>query len=178
MFRRAIARVIVSAACVLGIAALLACGDDELCDTECVGGRLQQVCCKTGEVCPDIAPFCDRGSGVCTDGDCTPGSDDASTDANVDAGLVCGSSTCNAGEVCVQTQRPSGACLLPDDAGTCPDGLPPTGPCCNSAAATYACKPLPATCNGVLTCPCANLCETGCTCDVAAPDLACTCTTP
>lgn len=172
-------RVIVSVACALGVVAVFACGDDQLCDTECVNGRLTQVCCKSGEECPDIADFCDLGNGLCSDGDCSPAGD-ASADTNVDAGLVCGSSTCNPGEVCVEMQTSGGGCQLPDDGGLCPGNVAPVGGCCMSAAMTYACKPLPATCNGTLACTCAtpSLCASTCMCTpFSGTGITCACPT-
>jgi hypothetical protein len=65
-------RVIVSfVACALVVVALLACGEDELCDAQCVDGHLEQICCKSGSICAEPAAFCDLGGGRCIKGSCT-----------------------------------------------------------------------------------------------------------
>jgi hypothetical protein len=86
--------------------------------------------------------------------------DASHVDANVDT--KCGDQICHHGDACVVTMSGGGPCMPPDDTNMCPDGKPPEGACCNRTTTTYACKALPASCGGVLSCPCAaSLCECG-----------------
>jgi hypothetical protein len=87
-------------------------------------------------------------------GACRPASD-AGADA-ADGGFACGNSTCVAGETCVQSTTSGGACLPHDDAGACPVGSQPEGPCCGFSSVDYACRTTPAACHGTATCSCAS----------------------
>jgi hypothetical protein len=99
-----------------------------------------------------------------THGNGTGGSDAGQADA--DSGkrveTSCGTTTCVGSDVCVVTMSGGGPCLQPDPSGNCPDGLPPSGGCCNRTTTTYECKPLPSSCGGTLSCDCAqSLCQCG-----------------
>jgi hypothetical protein len=121
------------------------------CDSH---GEIAKGCCPTNAVCAPVAPYCDLGGGACAPGACP--SDAGAKDT------PCGTKTCTGGDVCVVTKSGGGPCLLPDDDGNCPDGLPPNGTCCNRMTTTYACEPLPTKCKGTLACPCAtSLCQCG-----------------
>jgi len=108
------------------------------------------------------------------------GGSDAATQGDVQqtGPISCNGQTCAADQACVVTTSSGGACLMPDDAGVCPDGTHTTG-CCDNVSITYACAKLPDACQGALACPCAtSLCECG-GCDVAdAGVLACECAYP
>ncbi len=176
-------RVIVTVgACALGVVALLACGDDELCDTECAGGRLTQTCCKAGATCADIAPFCDLGGGRCTTGDCTAdGGDDAPPDGTLtDVRTPCG--FCPLGTACIVTHF-GATCVPPDPSGHCPNGTTTSEMCCDKpSSTTYQCVQLPASCFGVPGCTCAaGLCTCnsgGATCQPSNDPLTLSCECP
>ena len=70
--------------------------------------------------------------------------------------------------------------MLPDDTGNCPDGLPPSGSCCNRTTTTYVCKALPSSCGSSLSCPCAgSLCQCGdCQLSKLPNTLSCSCFYP
>ncbi len=76
------------------------------------------------------------------------------------------------------TTAGGGPCIMPDDAGVCPNGTHSTG-CCDNTTTTYACAPIPSSCNGTLACPCAStLCQCG-GCNLAdAGVLECACLYP
>lgn len=127
---------------------------------------------------------CALASLLCACGGTTSSSgSDASTDASTDTTtgtILCDGTPCPSGQVCVVTTSSGGVCLIPDDAGLCPDGKPGTpGQCCNTVTTASACAPLPAACNGMLACPCASsLCQCG-GCDIAdAGTIACACLYP
>ena len=61
----------------------------------------------------------------------------------------CNGQTCKVGEACVVTTSGGGPCIMPDDAGVCPNGTHSTG-CCDNTTTTYACQALPAACGGAL----------------------------
>ena len=92
--------------------------------------------------------------------------------------VTCGTSTCAAGEICLVTTAGGGPCILPDDAGVCPNGTHSNG-CCSNVTTTYACKAVPSACGGSLACPCAStLCQCG-GCGIAdAGVMQCTCLYP
>lgn len=104
--------------------------------------------------------------------------DASHVDANVDTS--CGDQVCHHGDACVITTSGGGPCMLPDDAGLCPDGKPADGACCNRMTTTYECKPVPAKCAGTLACPCAeSLCQCGgCSLGGAPNTLSCGCFYP
>lgn len=97
---------------------------------------------------------------------------------HADVSTSCGTTTCTGGEICVVTTSSGGACMLPDDAGVCPDGTHTSG-CCSNVSTTYACKAVPSACGATLACPCAStLCQCG-DCNVAdAGVLQCRCLYP
>ncbi len=84
------------------------------------------------------------GSGGAGGGNCTP--------------------ACLTGSVCVGTGTEGGALIMPNDAGVCPAGSHPSGGTvafCERDLA-YGCQPIPAGCNGTITCACAStLCPSG-----------------
>ena len=100
------------------------------------------------------------------------------TQQQQNAPVDCNGQTCSGNEVCVVTTAGGGACILPDDAGVCPNGSHSTG-CCDNTTTTYACAALPDSCGGSLSCPCAeSLCQCG-GCGVAdAGVLSCECLYP
>jgi len=95
---------------------------------------------------------------------------DISAEVGADAGGVeCGDASCGAGDFCLVLLGPEcsqfgatcvtnfdccsgyccgGVCGVPGpDSGLCPDASAPTD--------TYECEPLPASCNGIVSCACA-----------------------
>ena len=83
--------------------------------------------------------------------------------SGADGNTSCGSTECAQGEVCVVETTSGGACLLPDDAGTCPAGTTYSGHCCGYVSTTYSCKPWPSGCGTTLSCVCAkSLCSDIC----------------
>jgi hypothetical protein len=84
------------------------------------------------------------GSGGAGGGDCTP--------------------ACGTGSVCVGTGTEGGVVIAPNDAGVCPTGSHLSGgsvPYCQRDL-SYGCQPIPAGCNGTITCACAGtLCPSG-----------------
>jgi len=90
----------------------------------------------------------------------------------------CNGQTCKSGEACVVTNAGGGPCIMPDDAGVCPNGSHSTG-CCDNTTTTYACAAIPSSCGGSLSCPCgSSLCQCG-GCNLAdAGVLSCTCLYP
>lgn len=106
---------------------------------------------------------------------------DPDAGATQEAGHIdvsCGTNACTGGEVCVVTTSGGGPCMLPDDAGVCPNGTHTSG-CCSNFSTTYACKGVPSACGATLACPCAStLCQCG-DCNVAdAGVLQCACLYP
>lgn len=70
---------------------------------------------------------------------------------------------CNRGSVCVKEQVSGGARIPEDDAGACPQGEHPNGSGTCERDATYMCQPIPAACNGTVSCACAQgLCFGSC----------------
>jgi hypothetical protein len=88
----------------------------------------------------------------------------------------CGTATCTSGDVCVASTTTGGACEMPGDGGTCPNGMTvPPDECCDNSSTSYACQRLPVACGGAATCECAaSLCVDGARCTgVAGTTLAC-----
>jgi hypothetical protein len=84
------------------------------------------------------------GSGGAGGGNCTP--------------------ACGTGSACVGTGTVGGAIITPNDAGVCPTGSHLAGGTASFCEAdlNYGCQPIPAGCNGTLTCACAGtLCPSG-----------------
>lgn len=101
-----------------------------------------------------------------------------STSSQATGPTPCNGQTCKVGEACVVTTAGGGACVMPDDAGVCPNGTHSTG-CCDNTTTTYACQALPAACGGALACPCAStLCQCGGCAIADAGVLQCQCMYP
>jgi hypothetical protein len=64
------------------------------------------------------------------------------------------SERCAAGSFCLGTGTEGGAILMPNDAGVCPAGSYNPGGAINTCVRqlSYACVPIPAACNGTITC--------------------------
>jgi len=94
-----------------------------------------------------------------------------------DGGAACGTMTCSAAQVCVRTNIQGGACVFPEDGGTCPAGTSAgSGPCCIRDP-SFACASRPDACASSLTCACAAsvLCAANYTCSMtSATEIVCT----
>ncbi len=102
-----------------------------------------------------------------------------STSGQATGPTECNGQTCKVGEACVVTTAGGGACVMPNDAGVCPNGTHQTSGCCDNTTTTYACAALPASCGGVLACPCAeSLCQCGGCAIADAGILTCACLYP
>ena len=81
---------------------------------------------------------------------------------------------CQTDQICVGTGTEGGAIIFPNDAGMCPVGSHVSDPGGSIAVCqrdlSYACGPMPSSCNGTLACDCAGLCPTagGYSCQVAS----------
>jgi len=94
-------------------------------------------------------------------------------------GGPCGTTSCNPGEMCVQTTTSGGACFAPSDGGACPPGTVMQGSCCVNMSTTSACQPIPAACGGSPSCACASTACGGCLCQgTTAGVLSCACLAP
>jgi hypothetical protein len=146
------------------------CGDvayEPICaggDWVCPQGTIRQAQCR----CLGILPGCVCGDvgWVCPDGGAPDGGEGGVGQDGSSGAVVCGDATCAKDEICFRQEPfPGGACYPPD--GGCPAGSSPSGSCC-VADPVYRCAPLPAACDGQLTCACAK--ETFC----KAPTINCT----
>jgi hypothetical protein len=118
--------------------------------------------CPSGTTCQGTSGFCvGTGCAAIQVFVCLPGS----TSGTMTCNPACGS-----GSVCVGTGTSGGAIIVANDAGVCPPGTHPTGfenRCDNDLG--YACQPIPAGCNGTVTCACASsLCASLHTCQSAS----------
>src|SRR3954470_9305471 len=91
---------------------------------------------------------------------------DAGTDAT--AGMTDCNPACASGSVCVGTGTQGGAVFFAD-AGVCPAGRHAQGNICIQNL-TFACMPIPSSCNGTATCACASsLCNGHGSCGAPSP---------
>jgi len=98
----------------------------------------------------------DGGAGAAGQGGVGGESPDAGPTTTCDAG-------CSPGSVCLQTQIVGSHPAIANDAGVCPSSIPIGGECqVGFNYFTYTCVPIPASCNGTVSCACAGsiLCPT------------------
>jgi hypothetical protein len=165
----------------------LSCSD-ALQSADCVSGQWQ---CPVGTIpfsqciCVGAPPpgcSCGATGWFCSDGGAGRGGAGAGGKGGTGGGtggVSCGNTTCTAGNVCVRQQTEGGACFPPEDGG-CPQGTSPGNPCCVRDP-SYTCKPLPAACNGTLSCDCARqpLCTSANVCATpTASEIDCTLQVP
>jgi hypothetical protein len=158
-----------------------ATNDAPASDGGCVNPTVGEACTAADTVCPDgISPCCRSYVWTCDASSHTWVQGPNQLGCACVTGFACGSTMCSSGQVCVAETISGGACLLPDDAGACPNGTTHWGPCCSNISTSYTCATRPAGCGSTLTCSCASsLCSVagGCQtasgnqlgCSVAAP---------
>jgi hypothetical protein len=143
----------------------------------CLPGQIPLYQCRCAGLNPQACPCGDAGWS-CPDGGAGVGGNGGAGGTG-GGGVSCGNTTCAGGNVCVRQQTVGGACFPPGDGG-CPAGSSPGDPCCVRDP-TYTCKPLPAACNGTLTCDCGRqaLCTSGNICATPTPsEIDCTLQAP
>jgi hypothetical protein len=84
-------------------------------------------------------------------------------DAEREAGVSCGATTCALGDVCLRETVSVGAC--PADASCTPSEY-------------SRCQSIPATCDAAALCSCAALCASYCTCAGGLGSIDCSCAAP
>ena len=101
-----------------------------------------------------------------TGGTSGQGGTNAGTGGSGGAGASDCSPPCQTDQICVGTGTEGGAVIMPNDAGVCPAGSHPSSTgtltfCQRDLS--YACAPMPSSCNGTLACDCAtSLCPYSC----------------
>jgi hypothetical protein len=162
-----------------------ACGQGQIPRSECRCAGLNPQACTCGDagwICPDGGAGGVGGGAGHGGAGGVGGQGGAAGHGGAGGGgggpVACSNATCAAGDVCLRYQVEGGACFPPD--GGCPPGRSPAGSCC-VADPTYTCMPLPAACNGTLSCDCARatLCPTTTLCSTPmAAEIDCTLLAP
>jgi hypothetical protein len=141
--------------------------------------------CSPGDLCCTGEWTCDATSHTWTleRGGCACLVDAGSGQTLPDGGIsVASCASCTSSEICVVTVASGGPCLMPNDAGGCPNGSTASpGQCCDDSSTSYRCDSRPPACGQELSCGCAmSLCQS-CLCQGTTPSgntLNCACEYP
>ena len=157
-----------------------ASSDSSAGDAGCVADPVVGVACTPGVGACSPGDLCCSGEWTCNAttstwtlerGGCACLVDAGSGNTLPDGGIAVAScDACTASEICVVTVSGGGPCLMPNDAGGCPNGSTASpGQCCDNSSTAYRCDARPSSCGQGLSCGCAmSLCQ-NCLCQGTSP---------